>query len=82
MIKFYLVCHTSQFSLLLKPLFETYKKAMEGTTREIFVDAVGKWVEENLSLVNLRPLGHSRYPANNLVCIRRINCTTFHMSVT
>jgi len=28
---------------------------MEGTTREIFVDAVGKWVEENLSLVNLRP---------------------------
>ena len=27
-------------------------------------------------------LGHSRYPANNLVCIRRINRTTFHMSVT
>ena len=27
-------------------------------------------------------LGHSRYPANNLVCIRRINRTTFHMSIT
>jgi hypothetical protein len=27
-------------------------------------------------------LGHSRYPANNLVCNSRINRTTFHMSVT
>ena len=27
-------------------------------------------------------LGHSCYPANNLVCIRRINRTTFQMSVT
>ena len=26
--------------------------------------------------------GHSRYSANNLVCNRRINRTTFHMSVT
>jgi hypothetical protein len=25
-------------------------------------------------------LGHSRNPTNNLVCIRRINRTTFHMS--
>lgn len=44
-----------QFRFLLKPLFEAYKKAMEGVTREMFVNSVGKWVEENMSLINLRP---------------------------
>ncbi|XP_076076949.1 uncharacterized protein LOC143047649 [Mytilus galloprovincialis] len=43
------------FRFLLKPLFEAYKKAMEGVTREMFVNSVGKWVEENMSLINLRP---------------------------
>lgn len=43
------------FSLLVKPLFDTYRNAMEGVTSEVFADTVGKWAEENLSLVNLRP---------------------------
>lgn len=43
------------FRFLLKPLFEAYKKAMDGVTSEMFVNTVGKWVEENMSLINLRP---------------------------
>jgi hypothetical protein len=44
------------------------------TARSFLIKAI---LEEEEEL-----LGHSRYPANNLVCIRPINRTTFHMSVT
>jgi hypothetical protein len=48
---------------------------------DIFLTTINSWAEVT-SWGSWDNRGHSRYPANNLVCIRRINRTTFHMSVT
>ena len=45
----------------------------------VFESRMGKTIDYNIGQSLL--LGHSRYPTNNLVCIRRINRTTFHMKV-